>query len=266
MATRLLGSPDLYGHQHREAEQSVNFVTSHDGFTLNDLVSYNEKHNEANAEHNRDGTNDNFSWNCGIEGPTADPEIEALRTRQIKNFLVLNLFAAGLPMIAMGDEMRRTQCGNNNAYCHDDEISWLDWTLLERHADVHRFAAHLVPCRARRLAEGVPLTLNEVLDNSMIEWHGVRLAHPDWGHHSHSLAVSLQSLRADLLLHGMANMYSEPLTFELPPTPDGPWRRWIDTALQTPEDITEWTSAPVVPVQKYTAEPHSVVVLFRHTG
>ena len=266
VATRLLGSPDLYGHQHREAEQSVNFVTSHDGFTLNDLVSYNEKHNEANAEHNRDGTNDNFSWNCGIEGPTADPEIEALRTRQIKNFLVLNLFAAGLPMIAMGDEMRRTQCGNNNAYCHDDEISWLDWTLLERHADVHRFAAHLVPYRARRLAEGVPLTLNEVLDNSMIEWHGVRLAHPDWGHHSHSLAVSLQSLRADLLLHGMANMYSEPLTFELPPTPDGPWRRWIDTALQTPEDITEWTSAPVVPVQKYTAEPHSVVVLFRHTG
>ena len=266
LATRLLGSPDLYGHQHREAEQSVNFVTSHDGFTLNDLVCYDKKHNEANGEHNRDGSNDNFSWNCGIEGPTDDPQIEALRTRQIKNFLVLNLFAAGLPMILMGDEMRRTQDGNNNAYCLDNEISWLDWTLLDRHADVHRFAANLIPYRARRLAEGIPLTLNDVLDNSMIEWHGVRVGRPDWSHHSHSLAVSLQSLRADLLLYGMANAYSEPLTFELPPTPDGPWRRWIDTALPSPDDITAWTSAPVVPGGECTLEPRSVVVLFRRTG
>lgn len=266
LATRLLGSPDLYGHQHREAEQSVNFVTSHDGFTLNDLVCYDKKHNEANGEHNRDGSNDNFSWNCGIEGPTDDPQIEALRTRQIKNFLVLNLFAAGLPMILMGDEMRRTQDGNNNAYCLDSEISWLDWTLLDRHADVHRFAANLIPYRARRLAEGIPLTLNDVLDNSMIEWHGVRVGRPDWSHHSHSLAVSLQSLRADLLLYGMANAYSEPLTFELPPTPDGPWRRWIDTALPSPDDITAWTSAPVVPGGECTLEPRSVVVLFRRTG
>ncbi len=265
LATRVLGSPDIYGHQHREAEQSVNFVTSHDGFTLNDLVSYNDKHNQANAEHNRDGTNDNFSWNCGIEGPTDDPEIEALRTRQIKNFIVLNLFAAGMPMIVMGDEMRRTQGGNNNAYCHDNEISWLDWTLLERHAGVHRFAASLIPYRARRLAEGLPLTLNEVLDNSMIEWHGVRLRHPDWSDHSHSLAISLQSLRADLLLQGMINAYSEPLTFELPSTKDGPWRRWIDTALESPDDITPWRSAPTVTEGEYTLAPHSVVVLFRHS-
>ena len=121
LASRLLGSPDLYGHEEREAEQSINFVTCHDGFTLNDLVSYDHKHNEANGEDNRDGANDNRSWNCGVEGPSADPGIEALRQRQVKNFLAINLLALGTPMILMGDEVRRTQQGNNNAYCHDNE-------------------------------------------------------------------------------------------------------------------------------------------------
>ena len=136
---RLLGSPDIYGHEEREAEQSINFVTCHDGFTLNDLVSYNHKHNEANGEDNRDGSNDNLSWNCGVEGPTDDPAIEALRNRQVKNFFALELLSAGTPMLLMGDEVRRTQRGNNNAYCQDSEISWFDWSLLERHADIHRF-------------------------------------------------------------------------------------------------------------------------------
>ena len=139
LATRLIGSPDLYGHKSREAEQSVNFVTCHDGFTLNDLVSYNEKHNDANGEGNRDGHNENLSWNCGVEGPTDDPAIESLRNRQAKNFLVLTLLSAGTPMILMGDEVRRTQHGNNNAYCQDSEMSWFDWDLPARHADLHRF-------------------------------------------------------------------------------------------------------------------------------
>ena len=138
LATRLLGSPDIYGHKEREPEQSVNFVTCHDGFTLNDLVSYNGKHNEDNGENNRDGMDDNLSWNCGAEGPVDDPMIEALRTRQVKNFLVLNMLAVGTPMLLMGDEVRRTQRGNNNAYCQDNEISWFDWDLLKRHADIHR--------------------------------------------------------------------------------------------------------------------------------
>src|SRR6187200_409466 len=150
VAARLLGSPDIYGHKEREAEHSINFVTCHDGFTLNDLVSYNHKHNEANGEDNRDGTDDNLSWNCGVEGPTDDPAIEALRNRQVKNFLVLTMLAVGTPMLLMGDEVRRTQHGNNNAYCHDSEISWFDWTLLERHADVHRFAKELIAFRQRR--------------------------------------------------------------------------------------------------------------------
>ena len=122
MADRLVGSPEIYGHEEREAEQSVNFVTCHDGFTLNDLVSYDHKHNEANGEDNRDGADDNRSWNCGVEGPTDDPAVERLRNRQVKNFLTVTLLSLGMPMILMGDEVRRTQGGNNNAYCQDNEI------------------------------------------------------------------------------------------------------------------------------------------------
>ena len=149
LADRILASPDIYGHENREAEQSINFVACHDGFTLNDVVSYNPKHNEANGEENRDGGNDNASWNCGVEGPTDDPKIEALRNRQVKNFLALLMLSAGTPMVWMGDEVRRTQAGNNNAYCHDNELTWFDWTLLERHADVHRFFKELAEFRQR---------------------------------------------------------------------------------------------------------------------
>ena len=151
-ADRFVGSPEIYGHKQREPEQSVNFVTCHDGFTLNDLVSYNGKHNEANDEGNRDGADDNRSWNCGVEGPTDDPEIEQLRNRQVKNFLAVTLLSIGMPMILMGDEVRRTQGGNNNTYCHDNELNWFDWTLVAKHADVHRFVTLL---NERRLLRSV---------------------------------------------------------------------------------------------------------------
>ena len=149
-----LGSPDIFGHQEREPEQSINFVTCHDGFTLNDLVSYNDKHNEANGEGNQDGQNDNLSWNCGIEGPSEDAEIEQLRRRQVKNFIVILLTSIGTPMLQMGDEMRRTQRGNNNAYCQDNEVSWLDWSLLDRHRDLHRFVRTLIGHRLRMIECG----------------------------------------------------------------------------------------------------------------
>jgi isoamylase len=129
LAFRLTGSPDVFEREEREAEQSINFVTCHDGFTLNDLVSFNNKHNEANGEGNRDGADHNRSWNCGTECPTADPEVERLRRRQVKNFLTLTLLAIGTPMLLMGDEVRRSQGGNNNAYCQNTEISWFDWAL-----------------------------------------------------------------------------------------------------------------------------------------
>src|SRR4029453_15937312 len=151
-AQRLIGSPDIYGHEEREAEQSINFVTCHDGFTLNDVVSYNDKHNEANNEENRDGANDNRSWNCGVEGPTDNPEVEQLRNRQVKNFLTITMLSFGVPMILMGDEVRHTQLGNNNNYCQAYETNWFDWPLLDRHKDVHRFMSMLA---ARRILRNV---------------------------------------------------------------------------------------------------------------
>jgi isoamylase len=266
VAARILGSPDIYGHKEREAEQSINFVTCHDGFTLNDLVSYNAKHNEANGEDNRDGCGDDLSWNCGAEGPTNDANIEALRNRQIKNFFALELLSAGTPMLLMGDEVRRTQRGNNNAYCQDSEVSWFDWTLPERHADIHRFVKALNRFRQRRdvVAEMTAPSLNELLRRAPVEWHGVTLKCPDWSDHSHSLAFTLQSLRTGFLLHGMLNAYWERLRFELPPNPGSHlqgWRRWIDTALASPDDVFPWRSAPVVREASYDVQPRSVVLL-----
>jgi glycogen operon protein len=265
LATRLLGSPDLYGHEDREAEQSVNFVTCHDGFTLNDLVSFDHKHNVDNGENNRDGSNDNLSWNCGAEGPTEREEVETLRNRQVKNFFAIELLAAGTPMLLMGDEVRRSQFGNNNAYCIDDQVTWFDWRLLEQHADVHRFVRELLAFRQRRdvVTEVDQLSLNELLERAKIEWHGVQLGHPDWSEHSHSLAFTLRSLRARYLLHGMLNAHWEPLAFELPRVPPGGrgWRRCIDTALPSPDDIAPWTEAPAVASASYLVAPRSVVLV-----
>ncbi len=265
LAARVLGSPDLYDHEEREPEQSINFVTCHDGFTLNDLVSYNEKHNLVNGEDNRDGANDNFSWNCGAEGPTDDCDIESLRNRQVKNFFTLLLLATGTPMLLMGDEVRRTQRGNNNAYCQDGEVSWFDWSLRERYADVHRFVKVLADYRQRRdvVAEST-LTLNELLRRARIAWHGVALRCPDWSPHSHSIAFTLETLRSRFLLHAMFNAYWEALTFELPRRPDDrlyAWRRCIDTALVSPDDIQRWQDAPTLTTSSYTVQPRSVVVL-----
>ncbi|MBV8406364.1 MAG: glycogen debranching protein GlgX [Alphaproteobacteria bacterium] len=267
LAARLLGSPDVYGHEERTAEQSVNFVTCHDGFTLNDLVSYDHKHNEANGENNRDGADDNVSWNCGVEGPTEDPSIEALRNRQVKNFLTVQMLAAGTPMLLMGDEARRTQHGNNNAYCHDSELTWFDWRLLERHADIHRFVKELIALRRRRdvTTEGRALSLNELVREARIEWHGVALGRPDWSDHSHSIAFTLRRLRAWQLIHAMFNAYWEPLTFELPPIPEGHqrWRRCLDTALESPHDLCAWEIAPEVATPTYTVQLRSMVLLIR---
>ena len=266
-ADRLLGSPAIYSHEEREAEQSVNFITCHDGFTLNDLVSYNDKHNEANGENNRDGSNDNRSWNCGVEGPTNDPAVEKLRNRQVKNFLTVTMLSVGMPMFLMGDEVRRTQSGNNNAYCQDNETSWLDWTLLAKHADVHRFISLLNARRVLRdVAPGLQrLTLNQLLSGVSLTWHGVRLRQPDWGETSHSIAFTVENRQAKLLFHGIFNAYWEPLDFELPRlgnAQNNPWRRWIDTALDSPRDILEWETAEPVGADVYRAESRSVVMLF----
>ena len=271
LADRLVGSPEIYGHEEREAEQSINFVTCHDGFTLNDLVSYNQKHNEENGEDNRDGMDDNRSWNCGIEGPTDDPVVEKLRNRQVKNFLTVTMLSLGVPMILMGDEVRQTQHGNNNAYCQDNETSWFDWTLVTKHADTLRFVTLLL---ARRLQRDVEherrrISLNQLIQEANKTWHGVKLNQPDWGASSHSVSFSAELRKERLLFHLILNAFWEPLEFELPLMEKGngnAWRRWIDTGLDSPDDIAEWQAAPVVPGDTYRAQPRSVVVVFANLG
>ena len=266
-ADRLVGSPDLYRHKQREAEQSVNFVTCHDGFTLNDLVTYDQKHNEANRENNHDGANDNRSWNSGIEGPTDDPDIEKLRNRQAKNLLTVTLLSIGMPMILMGDEVRRTQLGNNNAYCQDNETSWFDWSLMQKHADILRFVKLLIGRRLLRDTEPERRrkTLTQLIEDAVKAWHGTRLYHPDWGDGSHSVALSAEVQGASLLFHVILNAYWEELEFELPAAENeekGHWHRWVDTALDSPEDIVEWQAARSVNGTVYHAGPRSVAVLW----
>jgi isoamylase len=266
LGLRFLASPDLYAHEQREPEQSINFVTCHDGFTLNDLVSYNEKHNWANGQGNHDGHDYNLSWNCGVEGPTDDPEIERLRNRQVKNLLTINLLALGVPMLLMGDEVRRTQRGNNNAYCQDNETSWFDWTLLDRHTGLRGFVQQLIRFRLGLsiFREERTQTLVRVLRESRLQWHGVKLNRPDWAYHSHSLALSVAGRRG--LFHLIFNAYWEPLEFELPPHPGDPpagWRRVIDTYLDPPDDFCTGTDmvCPLVSGSTYLVQPRSVVLL-----
>jgi glycogen operon protein len=227
-------------------------------------VSYNQKHNEANKEGNRDGHDHDLSWNCGVEGPTDDLEIEKLRNRQVKNFVAITLMALGAPMLLMGDEVRRTQLGNNNAYCQDNEISWFDWTLLEKHADIHRFVKRLISFRLSLdvFKEDHHLSLTQLLHLAQIRWHGVQLNQPDLSHESHSLAFTVRGIRA--VFHVILNAYWEALEFELPPAPGGSgagWRRVIDTYLDSPRDICGWDEAPLVESPTFLVQPRSVVLL-----
>lgn len=263
MADSLLGSPSVYGYRNREPEESINFVACHDGFTLNDLVSYSHKHNLANCEDDLDGRNENKSWNCGVEGPTDDPAIEALRNRQVKNFFAATMLSVGVPMFLMGDEIRRSQNGNNNAYCQDNETNWLDWSLISRHDDVLRFVRLLAILRGQRGIdyENRRISLREVLRDSKHSFHGIKLNEPDWSTTSHSLAISAELNEQQLRLHIILNSFWQSLTFELPElNTTNRWRRWIDTTLESPDDICEVGLAEPVATGTYVAGPRSVVV------
>lgn len=245
MAQALQGSPNLYAERGPTA--SINFVTCHDGFTLADLVSYNAKHNERNGEDNRDGGNDNHSWNCGWEGPTQNSEVNSLRRRQQKNALAILLLSHGIPMLLMGDEIGRTQQGNNNAYCHDNELTWVDWSLLERENEIWRFVQHLIAFRRAhrmlRLRNYSGDTSSTQEFSPKLSWHGTRAWHADWSHHSRSLAYFLQDADSEIgdvndAIYVMLNMYWEPLDFELPQlAPSMQWHRFADTAQAAPQDI-----------------------------
>ncbi len=240
LASRILGSPDIYPDPNREPNRSIHFVTCHDGFTLNDLVSYNEKHNEANLEGNRDGTNENYSWNCGFEGPAQDKEIEHLRLRQIKNFITLLFFSQGTPMLSMGDEVRRTQRGNNNAYCQDNEISWFDWTLVDKNKHLLNFVTGVIG-----FTQGLEvfrlekiLTTKEVVSGPHLIWHGTRAHSPDWNEYSRSLAFSISYPECKEYIYVILNSYWDGLAFFLPRLDyNMRWHRIIDTSLDPPNDF-----------------------------
>ena len=264
LATRLLGSPDLYLTSAREPYHSINFVTCHDGFTLTDLVSYNQKHNLANGENNKDGTDANYSWNCGVEGPTDDAAINDLRMRQRKNLAAILLVSHGVPMILAGDEIGRTQQGNNNAYCQDNEVSWVDWRMAESNAGLLRFFQLMIAFRKR-----CPLLRRESFQlhgegGFHITWHGIKRMRPDWSEASRTVAMQLTQLqengpREDL--HFIASAYWEELDFELPQIGEREWFRLADTSLPSPHDIADDDQEfPLLSQESYRVQPRSVVI------
>jgi isoamylase len=270
LAARLMGSADLYPQLERELKYSINFVTCHDGFTLNDLVSYNYKHNEVNGEDNQDGINESWSWNCGIEGIPADLTVESLRLRQIKNFFTILLMSQGTPMILMGDEVRRSQEGNNNAYCQDSELSWFDWSAVNQNSDLLQFIKGLI--KLTQSLESLTherhlVTTERSYAMPYVTWHGVRLGQPDWSKDSRSLAFTLYYPEKGEKLHILLNAYWEPLLFELPPTEQHVhWHQIVDTALLSPRDFREPQTAPQVLTKKYQVKARSSVVLMAQSN
>lgn len=266
LAGRLLGSPDLYEQRQREADQSINFITAHDGFTLHDLFAYDQKHNEANREDGKDGSDNNLSWNCGHEGPTDDPQILALRRRLARNAMAILMLAQGVPMFVMGDEVLRTQRGNNNAYCQDNELSWLDWRLVEQNREFFDFVRGLIHLRqhgeiSRPATES--LTLAERLRRAKIKWHSTKLRHPDWSDHSRCLSVTMTSGDRAMAFHAIFNGSEYDLPFELPRPPrgQGAWRRMLDTSLPAEQAVRLGDQAPEVRGHEYAAPARSVIVL-----
>ncbi|OAN14202.1 glycogen debranching enzyme [Photobacterium jeanii] len=262
-ASRILGSPDIYGCQHHSPHRSVNFICAHDGFTLNDLVSYSEKHNWDNGEHNRDGDNHNLSCNYGVEGPTTVTEIEALRHRQCKNMLATLFLSLGTPMLNMGDEVRRTQQGNNNAYCQNNELSWFDWQLVDKHADLYRFVSMLSQLRSKEptLDWNMHRSLNSVLDSVEICWHGIEPHQPDWGERSHTLALTVNHPLTDDELYVVCNAYWDPLEFTIPDREQTDWHLVIDTAAPSPCDIYSVDEAPRYADNSVVVTGRSMVVM-----
>ncbi len=264
LADRLVGSPNLFGSILRDPNRSINFITCHDGFTMNDLVSYNHKHNEANGENNRDGSNNNNSWNSGVEGPTNDPAIQALRHQQIKNFMTILMVSQGTPMLSMGDEIKRTQGGNNNAYCQDNEISWMNWKGVKQEKDLLAFVKKLI-----RFNLSSPFFQENIYWTNpggiVITWHGTKLFEPNWSTNSHSLAYQLYHPNTEEQLYVALNAYWEDLQFDLPILPvggkRGRWKRIIDTSLKPPEDCQVNGKAKYWSEERYRLPARSVLVL-----
>jgi glycogen operon protein len=268
LATRISGSADLYEASGRDPRHSINFITCHDGFTLWDLVSYNRKHNEGNGENNKDGWDANYSWNCGVEGPTDDPKINTVRRRQARNLMATLLLSQGVPMVLGGDEFLRTQRGNNNAYCQDNDVSWVNWHLAQDNADFQRFVRELIWLRRRHVA----LRRGSFFQGKMPEgpdiiWHGIQPGAADFSPTSRTLAFAIDGRLSgrgpDRDFYVACNSWNDTLPFRIPLSPSGRhWRRLIDTALASPNDIVpEDTGPEVPPATVYALAAHSLLVL-----
>lgn len=242
-ATRIAGSSDCYNHSGRKPMASVNFITAHDGFTLNDLVSYNYKHNDENGEQNRDGSDDNISYNHGFEGECTNPKIENIRKKTIKNFFVHLFTAQGVPMMLGGDEMRRTQKGNNNAYCQDNEISWFDWSLAQKNSEIVRFTSKLIELRKKHSIFRRTSFFKENTDNSSIaeiSWFDPLAKVPDWSKTGRFLAYKLDGQNQDNDFYVASNLDLYDMTITLPTLAENKkWYRVVDTSFESPEDILE---------------------------
>lgn len=266
-ATRLCGSSDLYSHQQRLPLNSINFVTCHDGFTLYDLVSYNEKHNEANGEGNNDGCNNNLSYNYGVEGDTDQPEILKLRRKQAKNVIAILLLSQGIPMLLSGDEVLKSQQGNNNGYCQDNELTWFDWSLVKKNKDMFRFVQLMIQLRKAHPSLMRRHFLNGRADDdddfADVTWHGASLEQPLW-HDSDNrvLAFTLTAVeKGESDLHVMLNMSDEKVKMEIPEFRGRSWYRSVDTALKSPNDIVLRKKQKAMISRFYRVQPKSVVVL-----
>jgi glycogen operon protein len=274
LATRITGSSDLYLRDGRKPFHSINFITAHDGFTLNDLVSYERKHNERNGENNADGSDANYSCNFGEEGPGHNAALEAVRNRQAKNFLCTLLLSIGTPMLLGGDEFRRTQEGNNNAYCQDNETSWYDWGRMARHADLVRFTKDLIAFRMRHPAirrpeffTGKDADFNAAPD---ISWFDESGKNPDWATIDDRIAARLDGSKADILadrddndFYLIFNAKDESAVFTIGKAPRARlWYRAIDTSLPSPEDIAPSGQEPILkPQNEYAVAGRSFVLL-----
>ncbi len=266
VATCIGGSSDLYADDGRLPENSINFITCHDGFTLRDVVSYNCKHNEANGEDNRDGTNDNLSWNCGVEGETDDPEVTALRRRQAKNSIAILMISRGVPMLLAGDEVLRTQRGNNNTWCQNNELSWFDWRLVETERDMLEFVRGMIALRRRH----PNLTSNAFYTGRLIPgrnipdivWHGVRLNEPAWHDgNCQFLAFTIAGLtRNESDLHVLLNMADALVDASLPPLPGGEWFLVLDTSDTVTNGVLPQKDQRPIVTLTWQVQPHSVVI------
>ena len=266
VATCISGSSDLYKQEGKLPINSINFITCHDGFTLYDLVSYNHKHNENNGEDNRDGHNDNLSWNCGVEGFTDDPQIETLRIRQAKNLLTILFLSQGVPMIQAGDEILRSQRGNNNAYCQNNELTWFNWDQLNKQQDMFRFTKELIAFRKRNqcLQRNRFLTGKKAGDSPIpdITWHGARLDEPLWDDpDAQLLAFTLAATHSsEPHLHIAMNMSTSAFQANLPPIRNIVWSLVIDTYKASPYDITEPNQRRPIDSNRFKLGAHSIAV------